>query len=151
MSELADRSLDATQAERLVDLFGSFGPRYRRFMQAQAGVEGVSPARLRLLRTLRCCDAEGVPMGRLGERLGITPRAVTALVDGLEADGLAERRPHPTDRRTTLVAITAAGEDLHRRSRERSRAAAAQLFAALSDEDQAGLEHALEALLEHLA
>jgi DNA-binding MarR family transcriptional regulator len=34
---------------------------------------------------------------------------VTNIVDRLESDGLVRRTPHPTDRRTTLVEITAAG------------------------------------------
>jgi DNA-binding MarR family transcriptional regulator len=45
----------------------------------------------------------------LSEDLRCTPRNVTGLVDALETAGLAERRPHPTDRRATLVTLTESG------------------------------------------
>jgi DNA-binding MarR family transcriptional regulator len=45
----------------------------------------------------------------MGERLQLHPTSVTNIVDRLQADGLARRTPHPTDRRATLVEITEAG------------------------------------------
>jgi len=34
---------------------------------------------------------------------------MTALVDSLEAEGLVRRKPHPTDRRATMVELTEDG------------------------------------------
>jgi DNA-binding MarR family transcriptional regulator len=48
-------------------------------------------------------------MTGLADALAVTPRRVTALVDALEADGLVERRPHPTDGRSTVVSLTDSG------------------------------------------
>jgi DNA-binding MarR family transcriptional regulator len=48
----------------------------------------------------------------LSEDLRCTPRNVTGLVDALETAGLVERRPHPTDRRATLVILTKEGSQL---------------------------------------
>lgn len=45
--------------------------------------------------------------------LGITVGAASKLVDRLERDGLAVRRPHPHDRRSSLVALSPAGEAAH--------------------------------------
>lgn len=45
----------------------------------------------------------------LASALEVTPRTVTSLVDALESSGYAERRPHPTDRRAVLVALTELG------------------------------------------
>jgi DNA-binding MarR family transcriptional regulator len=42
----------------------------------------------------------------------IHPTSVTNIVDRLAQDGLIERVPHPTDRRTTLAAITDLGRKL---------------------------------------
>jgi DNA-binding MarR family transcriptional regulator len=42
-------------------------------------------------------------MSTLKAELGVTATNVTALIDGLERDGLVERRPHPSDRRATLI------------------------------------------------
>jgi DNA-binding MarR family transcriptional regulator len=48
----------------------------------------------------------------LPETLGVAPRTVTTLVDELSAAGVVTREPHPTDRRATLVTMTAAGAEL---------------------------------------
>ncbi len=45
--------------------------------------------------------------------LGVTVGAASKLVDRLERDGLALRSPHPHDRRSSLVALTSAGEAAH--------------------------------------
>lgn len=50
-----------------------------------------------------------LPLGKMGVRLQVHPTSVTNLIDGLERDGLVERAPHPTDRRTTLARLTDAG------------------------------------------
>src|SRR5262245_15153693 len=52
-----------------------------------------------------------LPMRGTGERLQLHPTSVTNSVDRLEADGLVNRLPHPTDRRTTLAEITEAGRE----------------------------------------
>lgn len=46
----------------------------------------------------------------LVSELGLTTGAVTAMIDRLEAAGLIERHPHPNDRRSTVLALTGAGE-----------------------------------------
>src|SRR5260370_31540318 len=48
-------------------------------------------------------------MRALAVRLKSDPSNVTGLVDRLEARGLVERRPDPTDRRITGLALTSAG------------------------------------------
>ena len=52
-------------------------------------------------------------MVELAEHLSVTKRNVTSLVDGLEKEALAVRHPHPADRRSTLVALTEAGEAVY--------------------------------------
>jgi DNA-binding MarR family transcriptional regulator len=48
------------------------------------------------------------PLGpaRLGQLLGMTSGAATTLVDRLERAGHLERRPHPSDRRRKVLAVT---------------------------------------------
>ncbi len=46
----------------------------------------------------------------LSDDIGITVGAASKLVDRLERDGLAARSPHPDDRRSSVIALTAAGE-----------------------------------------
>ncbi len=62
------------------------------------------------LSALEHLQAAGLmTLGRLGERLSMSPGAVTALVDRLERKGYVERVPNPKDRRSVLVRHTEAG------------------------------------------
>ena len=45
----------------------------------------------------------------LGERLSMSPGAVTAMIDRLESRSYVQRTPNPEDRRSALVGITKAG------------------------------------------
>ena len=45
----------------------------------------------------------------LGALLGFNTSSMTALVDRLERAGIAERRPHPSDRRRSVVHLTSSG------------------------------------------
>jgi MarR family multiple antibiotic resistance transcriptional regulator len=49
-------------------------------------------------------------VNEISEQIGITVGAASKLVDRLERDGLAVRRPNPDDRRSSLIALTADGE-----------------------------------------
>jgi DNA-binding MarR family transcriptional regulator len=69
---------------------------------------GVTPPVLGALHSL----AEPQTMGAMAESLHCDPSNVTGIVDGLEAKGLAERRPSEGDRRVKLVALTAEGRRL---------------------------------------
>ncbi len=50
--------------------------------------------------------------GELARRLNLTPGSVTALVDRLQQAALIERRPHPSDRRRTLITLSDRGRGL---------------------------------------
>ena len=82
------------------------------------------------------------PMRDLADHWGCDASYVTSLADSLEQQGLAERRPHPTDRRIKTLVLTAKGAD--------ARARVLDLlwepppaFAALSEEEQATLRDLL--------
>lgn len=53
------------------------------------------------------------PVGptELAHRLGVTSAAASGIVDRLVARGHVERRPHPTDRRRTVVVATPSGQE----------------------------------------
>ncbi len=66
-----------------------------------------------LTKTLmRLADEEGVSMGEMARRIGCDPSYATALVDDLDARGLARREPAPDDRRVKIVVLTDAGRSL---------------------------------------
>ena len=72
---------------------------------------GLSFARYEALVLLSFSQRGSLPMRMMGERLQLHPTSITNIVDRLEADGLARRLPHPSDRRTTLVELTDAGRE----------------------------------------
>jgi len=74
---------------------------------------GMSFGRARAIRRLA---RRPMSMGELAAMLGIDPPNATVLVDDLESQGLARRRPHPTDRRAKLVETTRKGKELARRA-----------------------------------
>jgi DNA-binding MarR family transcriptional regulator len=60
---------------------------------------------------------KGAKQHEIGSAMGIDPSTMVALIDDLESKRLAERRPHPTDRRARQVVITAKGRRLLERGR----------------------------------
>jgi DNA-binding MarR family transcriptional regulator len=58
---------------------------------------------------LRRLAAQPLTLRGLADRLAADPPYVTLMVDDLEERGLVQRLPHPEDRRSKLVQLTAAG------------------------------------------
>jgi DNA-binding MarR family transcriptional regulator len=76
----------------------------------------------------------------LSSDIGITVGAASKLVDRLERDGLASRSPNPANRRSSLIALTAAGQQALASAMDVYRGAVAQ---AVGEEDVEGLTAAL--------
>jgi DNA-binding MarR family transcriptional regulator len=131
-------------SQRLADVFSLFAPAFLKWQYAGVLVEGMTYPRMRLIHQL----AEDGPlmMNVLSERLNVSARNITVLVDGLEKDSLVRRVSHPTDRRATLIEITDEGKRIHKRIYAVHAERAAALFDALSQDEQT----ALLALLDKL-
>jgi DNA-binding MarR family transcriptional regulator len=69
--------------------------------------EELSPGQLKTLFHLD--PGQGSPMRDLADRWRCDPSYVTSLADALEARGLVERRPHPSDRRVKMIVLTPKG------------------------------------------
>lgn len=80
----------------------------------------------------------------LSRALRVTPRNITGLVDALEADGLVSRKAHPTDRRATLVTLTADGTSLARAMKRDQDGFAQALFEDVSATDLAAFVRVLD-------
>ncbi|MFF3937251.1 MarR family winged helix-turn-helix transcriptional regulator [Streptomyces phaeofaciens] len=108
---------------------------------------GITPAQSRLLRTLA---HYGSPprMADLAERLEVVPRAVTTLVDGLEAGGRVRRVPDPTNRRVIRIELTDAGQEALRELHGARRSAAEEILAPLTDEQRDVLGGLLDTLID---
>ena len=77
---------------------------------------GLTPPTFALLNVLGA--REGAIQQELCSVMGVDPSTMVALLDELEDAGLAERRPHPTDRRAREVLITPGGRRRLKKARE---------------------------------
>jgi DNA-binding MarR family transcriptional regulator len=84
---------------------------------------------------------------QLHEKTGIDPSSMVAVIDELERIGLAERRPHPVDRRARTIFLTEAGVETLARAKRLVAELQRELFAPLSAEEG----RTLHALLRKLA
>jgi len=69
---------------------------------------GLTPGEVRLL--VQAARAGQVRQAALAERIGVEAMTVSTYVDRLEARGLIERLPDPSDRRAKLIALTDAAD-----------------------------------------
>ena len=89
------------ELERLARILGQVGP-------DEVCCEGLSQRQCAILRTL--VAQEGARISDLAASSGITPSAMTRVLEKLEVRGLVERvRGAQTDGRAAMVRITAAG------------------------------------------
>ncbi|ORA59454.1 MarR family winged helix-turn-helix transcriptional regulator [Mycobacteroides franklinii] len=93
---------------------------------------------------------EPAGMSELGEYLGMSPRNMTVLIDGLEKENLVRRVPHERDRRITCVEITDAGKEITKVELGPSELVSAALFDDLPAREQAELLRLLTKVAESL-
>lgn len=79
----------------------------------------------------------------IGERRLVTRGTVTGVLDSLERNDLIRRMPHPGDRRSLLIELTAAGRALLERALPDVRAAEVAVMCGLDPDER----EALQALL----
>jgi DNA-binding MarR family transcriptional regulator len=117
----------------------------RAFELHAQGRFGLSRTRLGLLLLLEgSTEPGGHRAGEIAERLGLTRPSVTALLDGLESDGLVTRRTDPTDRRARRVLLTTKGRARARAARPVHVRRLAALTRALSEEERERLAELLD-------
>jgi DNA-binding MarR family transcriptional regulator len=87
--------------------------------EAIARHAGLSPADLEVLGAV---EQHGpLTAGQLGELTGLSPAAVTGLIDRLERAGVAKRRADAADRRRVLVGVSKGAERVAALYREMER------------------------------
>jgi DNA-binding MarR family transcriptional regulator len=113
----------AAEAWRAIfDFIIATAPQRNRYI----GESGLTPNDSRALSSL---GPEGRTMGSLAEEWKCDASTATWIVDRLEQRGLAQRRPHPTDRRARLVVLTPAGARLRAKTVSRMYIPPPQLLA----------------------
>jgi DNA-binding MarR family transcriptional regulator len=122
MADERDRLIDDVGAE-----LGELRRTADRLDEAVATQYGLNRTDLRCIGILY--RRGRVTAGELAEESGLTPGAITTVLDRMERSGYANRVADPSDRRRVLVELT-----------PRSRQSAAELYAAVTEAEQAEYE-----------
>ena len=123
--------------ESLSEAFWGVARQLRRQSMATVAPWDITPGQARALAVLS--QVESVRLSDLADRLRIAPRSTTEVVGGLQERGLVERRPDPTDRRATLIAVTEEGGKVAEAIRLARQAEAEAFFGRLSPADRVHL------------
>jgi MarR family transcriptional regulator for hemolysin len=83
--------------------------RWRALLDDRLRPLGQSAARMEAMAVISRSPPDSAQI-EIARRIGIEGATFTRMLDALEADAMVERRPHPTDRRTKHIRLTAAGE-----------------------------------------
>lgn len=89
----------------------------------------------RLMLILLLAKHKSLTMSEAADLMDVTPRAITRLVDGLEADGYVSRQTSPHDKRVFIVSIEAKGIDKTNELMPHHRERAAEMFSIFTDEE----------------
>jgi DNA-binding MarR family transcriptional regulator len=144
LSEKEMRTLEAMTALRLTARLT------HQLMDRWAEKHGLSEGRVHVLSVLASAPEHQLPLGELAERLAVTPRNITGLIDHLERDGLVERVDDPNDRRMTYARLTAAGARRLDVMRAPGLEWQLKIAAGLSIEELELLRHACFRLIENM-
>jgi MarR family transcriptional regulator, lower aerobic nicotinate degradation pathway regulator len=126
-------------------LMARLGEASRRRFHKALEPEGLHPRHFGVMMVLAAHP--GITQQQLHEKTAIDPSSMVAVIDELEARGLAERRLHPADRRARQVFLTESGEQTLQRIRTLASGLQREFFAALTGEER----KTLHALLRKLA
>lgn len=113
----------------------------------EAGI-GVTPGEGRTLS--HAARAGAVRQTVLAERMGIEAMTLSGYLDRLEARGLVERRPDPSDRRAKLVVLTDKADDVLERVQTVAVALREDVSRAVGVADWATLNAALRTIRDRL-
>ncbi len=137
-----------SQPRELADQMAAFGRAYTRWLHVEMErAAETTPARAQLLWVLHREGA--LKMSELSDRLGVTARNVTKLVDALEQGGLIARQADPEDRRVTRVRLSPEGQ-LKCKETMLAHGAASELYEELTEEDRNVLSRLIGKLQEGL-
>ena len=88
----------------------------------------------------------GMTQQHLHEQTAIDPSSMVSVIDELEAMGLAERRPHPEDRRARTIFLTERGRQTLKRVRGLAAELQREFFGVLTAEERRTLHTLLRKL-----
>jgi MarR family transcriptional regulator, lower aerobic nicotinate degradation pathway regulator len=125
-------------------LLARLGEASRRRFAAAVKEQGLHPRDFGVMTLIAA--QPGLTQQQLHEQTGIDPSSMVAVIDELEAVGLAERRPHPADRRARSIHLTAKGEQTLEQVRQMAAGLQGEMFGRLTKDEQATLHGLLRKL-----
>ena len=123
----------STDRQALADRLHSASLHLNRAVRRIDAEMGLTPARASALSVLVFGGRRTI--GQLAADEGVRSPTMTALVDGLQADGLARRTGAPADRRAVVVEATPRGRRLLQRGRRRRVGLLGEALADLAPDD----------------
>ena len=134
------------EAEALGELLLRVARGQRRRWRDTLAPWDLPPHHARALRVVT--DRAGTRLSDLADALHIAPRSATEVADALQARGLVERTPDPTDRRAVVLTTTEEGRRVQAEIAAARAADNRDLFARLDADDRATLARILRTLAE---
>ena len=116
--------------------------RLNRRLRAQRTNSSVTLTQVSALSALRKCGP--LTPGELAAKEGVQPPSMTRVISALEDYGFVSRRPHPTDGRQAIVALTEQGTAYLRAEVSAREAWLDSRLAELDEADRELLGHAAE-------
>lgn len=141
MSKTDDKKLESIAD----DVFFSFQLFFRRVAREETtrSTRRFDPSRFVLAAVMKHGP---IPMSEIGKRMDISRPYMTALVDKLIRDGLAERIPDVHDRRVINVVVTRAGRNTLKEFRRKTRKIIMENLSSLTSDDISALHASLKTI-----
>jgi DNA-binding MarR family transcriptional regulator len=130
--------------EDLADRLHSTAIHLLRLVRGQDAAAGVGPAQLSALSVLVFAGARS--LNELARAEQVRPPTMSRIVDALEAQGLARRRPNQQDRRALLIEATEKGGQVLKSGRKRRVKFLAARLRRLSAAELMQIENAIQAI-----
>ena len=127
-------------------LLARLGDASRRRFALALEPEGLHPRHFGVMTMVAA--QPGMSQQQLHEKTGIDPSSMVAVIDDLQARGLAERRPDPDDRRARTIFLTEQGEQTLKRLRGLAASQQREFFAALTAQERRELHVLLRKLAD---
>ena len=132
--------------EKITDLLIELYDKMASWDAAVVRGTGLSAAQMHTIEVLG--NHTNLRMKELAEKIGVTTGTMTVMVDRLETKGLVERKPHPGDRRSYVVGLTAEGKRRFQEHYALHMKLTEAIVSPLSRNEREGLIAGLEKLLE---
>ena len=133
-----------------VDLLMRLSRRLRKGVAVETAPWGLSPHQARALMAIARHTDTPPRIGDLAERLDVTPRSATEVVDALAEHGLVRREPDPADRRAVRLRVTSEGVRVAAEIRGARQEVGRRAMGALTDRERAQLRALIAKLMDSL-